>query len=229
MNAKLTWLSHGTWLIEHDQHRVLLDPFFTGNPAATVGPDAFARIDHILVSHGHGDHVGDTVAIAKASGAPVIAMVEVAHWLQKQGVAEVIEMNLGGTLRLPWGGVKMVRAEHSSSMPDGTYGGTAAGFVLTIASRRIYFACDTALFGDMQWIGRAGIDVAVLPIGDHYTMGIDDSIEAIRLLGAPQVIPAHYNTWPLIAQDAHAWAQRVAQETQSQAIVLGVGESWELN
>lgn len=228
MTATITWLSHGTWLIQREQVRVLLDPFFTGNPAAAHRPEDFPQLDNILVSHGHADHVGDTVALAAASNAPVVAMLEVAQWLENQGVAETIGMNLGGTLELPWGSVKMVPALHSSSMPDGSNGGSAAGFVLTIDSRKIYFACDTALFSDMQLIARQGIDVAVLPIGDHFTMGPDDSLEAIRMIGAPRVVPAHYNTWPPITQDAKAWAERVAGETDSQAIVLDVGDSFDL-
>lgn len=225
---RLTWLSHGSWLIETSGHRVLLDPFLSDNPAATARRDDFNDISHILISHGHFDHVADAAAIANRCQATIVAVFEIAQWFaEQQGVHSTIGMNLGGQTTLPFGTVKMVPALHSSTLPDGRVGGNPAGFVVTIEQKRIYFACDTAYFGDMKFYA-AGVDLAVLPIGDLFTMGIDDSLAAIKLIEPKQVLPAHYNTWPPIAVDAAAWAIRVNGETDSKAIVLGVGESLEL-
>ncbi|MEZ6092260.1 MAG: metal-dependent hydrolase [Pirellulaceae bacterium] len=228
MSAKLQWLGHGSWLIECKGHRLLLDPFLNDNPSAKMKADELDNIGHILVSHGHADHVGDTASIAKRCQSQVLAMVEVAGWLESQGVANTVGMNLGGSFSLPFGAVQMVPALHSSSMPDGSYGGNPAGFVFTFDHTRIYFACDTALFSDMQLIGRKGIDTAILPIGDHYTMGPRDSVEAIKLIRPRQVLPAHYNTWPVISQDAAAWARLVTSETDAKPVVLQVNDTLEL-
>ena len=223
--TKLTWLSHASWLIETDSQKILLDPFFTGNPKAEVSADDFTDVTHVLVSHGHGDHVADVEAVIQKSGAQLIASYEIVqYYQQKHGVENAIGMNLGGTFALPQGTVKMVPALHSSSLPDGTYAGDPAGFVLRIADRRIYFACDTAYFSDMKWYA-GGADVAVLPIGDLFTMGIHDSIEAVKLIEPRVVLPTHYNTWPPIEQDAAAWANKVHSETDSKPVVLQVGES----
>lgn len=225
---KLTWLGHGSWLIETGSHRVLLDPFLSENPAATQGPDDFDQISHILVSHGHFDHVADVVPIARRCGATVVTNFEVAQWFGQQHALEnTVGMNLGGGVDLPFGRAVLTPAKHSSSLPDGSYGGTAGGFLLLLEDKKIYFACDTALFSDMKLIARGGIDVAILPIGDLFTMGPEDSLEAIRMLAPSHVLPAHYNTWPPIAQDAQAWAERVRAETSAQPHVPAVGEIWE--
>jgi L-ascorbate metabolism protein UlaG (beta-lactamase superfamily) len=224
----LTWLGHASWLLRTGRHCVLLDPFLTGNPAAAVAADEVAA-DFILVSHGHGDHVGDTAAIAHRTGAQVIAMYEITQWLDRHHhVKNSIGMNLGGSVELPFGRLKMTLAHHSSTLPDGSPGGNPCGFLLEVDGRRIYFACDTALFGDMQWIGRGGLDAAILPIGDLFTMGPDDSLEAIKLLRPRKVLPSHYNTWPPIAQDAAAWAARVRQETAAEPLTPSPGEAVEI-
>ncbi len=159
----------------------------------------------------------------------MVAIFEVAQWLaQTSGVKETVGMNIGGGVTLPFGHVKMTPAFHSSQLPDGSYGGEPAGFLLTLLGKRIYFACDTGLFSDMQRIGQSGIDLAVLPIGDLFTMGPEDSIEAIKLLQPKKVAPAHYNTWPPIEQNAAAWAKRVKSETQSEPIVLNPGGQFSL-
>jgi L-ascorbate metabolism protein UlaG (beta-lactamase superfamily) len=226
--TKLTWLSHGSWLIESVSHRVLLDPFLTDNPAATVGPDDLDRICHILISHGHFDHVADAAAIANRCDATIIAVFEIAQWFATEhSVASTVGMNLGGATELPFGTVKMIPALHSSELPDGAYGGNPAGFLLTIEGKRIYFACDTALFSDMKLYAHK-VDVAVLPIGDLFTMGIEDSVAATNLIEPTAVLPAHYNTWPPIEQDAQKWAERISQETAAKPVVLGVGESFEV-
>jgi len=229
--SKLTWLSHATWLIEHGDLRILLDPFFTDNPAAQVQADDIDGITHILVSHGHFDHVGDVASIAKRTGAVIVANFEIAQWFNKQDVPECSPMNIGGTVPLSiddraMGHAKMVPAIHSSGLPDGTYGGSAAGFVLTLGDKRIYFACDTAYFSDMS-VYAHGVDVAVIPIGDVFTMGVDDSIQTIKLIEPKLALPTHHGTWPPITQDADAWAARVKGETKSDARALRVGESWE--
>ena len=223
MPTELTWLGHGSWSIAAGGQNVLLDPFLDENPSATVKA-ADVAADVILVSHGHFDHVADVAAIANRTGATVVANYEIADWFAKNhGVNNTLGMNLGGGVDLEFGRVKMTLAQHSSQLPDGSYGGNPGGFLVTIDAKKIYFACDTALFHDMKLIGESGIDLAVLPIGDLFTMGPDDSIAAIKLINPKQVAPAHYNTWPPIEQDANAWAERVKSETTAAPIVLEPG------
>jgi L-ascorbate metabolism protein UlaG (beta-lactamase superfamily) len=224
MATRLCWLGHACLLLESDGKHVLIDPFLTGNPAAATTADK-VQADFILVSHGHGDHVGDTVAIAQRTGATVVCNYEMSGWFEKQGVKKVHGQQHGGGHHFPFGYVKLTLAFHGSMLPDGSYGGNPAGFLITFKDgTRIYDAADTGLFGDMQLIGAEGIDLATLPIGDNYTMGPDDALRAVKLIGPRQVVPIHYNTWELIAQDAAAWAERVRKETQSEAIVLKPGE-----
>lgn len=222
MSLELTWLGHGSWSLRTGQQTVLVDPFLDDSPTAPVKSHQVAA-DYILVSHGHFDHVADVAKIAQRTGATVVSNFEIATWFAKQGVAQTLGMNLGGAVALPFGRVKSTLAHHSSELPDGSYGGNPGGFLLETGGQRLYFACDTALFLDMQLIGRGGLDLAVLPIGDLFTMGPDDSLEAIRLLQPRRVLPAHYNTWPPIAQDAAAWADRVRRETQAEPVVLEPG------
>jgi L-ascorbate metabolism protein UlaG (beta-lactamase superfamily) len=224
MATIITWFGHNAWSIEIAGATILLDPFLNDSPTSPVKADA-VKANYILLSHGHGDHLGDTVAIAKRTGATVITNFEVAEWLKKKGVADdkLIGMNPGGGTEQPFGHVKFTIAHHSSSMPDGTYGGVPGGFLLKLAESRVYFACDTALFLDMKMIGSVGLDLAVLPIGDLYTMGPEDSIDAIKLLNPKRVAPCHYGTFPGIQQDATAWAERVRSHTAAEPIVLQPG------
>jgi L-ascorbate metabolism protein UlaG (beta-lactamase superfamily) len=154
----------------------------------------------------------------------VVANYEICQWLSNEhAVKNTTGMNIGGGVDLPFGRVKMTPAFHSSQLPDGSYGGNPGGFLITLADGKIYFACDTALYSDMKLIGAAGIDLAVLPIGDLFTMGPDDALEAVKLIAPRRVVPSHYNTWPPIAQDAGAWAKRVRDATSTEPIVLQPG------
>ncbi len=224
MATRVGWLGNACLLVETDGLNVLIDPFLTGNPAAaSKAKDVPA--DFILVSHGHGDHVGDTVAIARRTEATVICNYEMSGWFGKQGFKKVHGQQHGGGHAFPFGRVKLTLAFHGSAMPDGTYGGNPCGFLLTLKDgKKIYDAADTGLFGDMKLIGEEGIDLAILPIGDNFTMGPDDALRAVKLIGARKVVPIHYNTWPLIAQDAEAWATRVRAETKTEPVVLKPGE-----
>jgi len=224
MTTRVTWLGHAALSVETAGLAILIDPFFTDNPAAAIKADD-ARADFILVSHGHGDHVGDAVAIAKRTGATVVANYEIAGWLEKQGVNKVHGMQHGGSFAFPFGRVKMTLAFHGSMLPDGSYGGNPAGFLITTKDgEKIYDAADTGLFGDMKLIGKVGLDLAILPIGDNYTMGPDDALTAVKMLKPKKVFPIHYNTWPPIAQDAQAWVARVNKKTDAEALVLRPGD-----
>ena len=226
MTIKVTWLGHAALALDIDGQHVLVDPFLTGNPAASTGP-ASLPADFILVSHGHGDHVGDTAAIAKRTGATIIANNEIAVWFGSQGLKSHGQ-HIGGGHTWPFGYVKLTQALHGSALPDGSNGGNPAGFLITADGKKIYLAADTGLFGDMRLIGDEGLDLAVIPIGDNYTMGPDDALRAAKLLRAKHIIPIHYSTWDLIKQDAPAWAKRVEAETDSKVHVLQPGQSFEL-
>ncbi|HEX3997094.1 MAG TPA: metal-dependent hydrolase [Pirellulales bacterium] len=214
MAIELTWLGHATWSVAAGNHRFLVDPYLDDNPAAAA-KSGDVEAEFIFLTHGHFDHMNDAVKIAKRTGAAVVANFEICQWLGNQGVSKTLPMNIGGSMPMPFGRAKMTIAHHSSVLPDGTPGGTPGGYVLTVGDQRLYFAGDTALFSDMKMIGAAGLDLAVLPIGDLFTMGPDDSLEAVKLLNPRHVAPSHYNTWPVIKQDAQQWAERVRGHTQS--------------
>jgi L-ascorbate metabolism protein UlaG (beta-lactamase superfamily) len=225
MTTKLTWYGHATLGLETGGFQVLVDPFFTGNPAASVSADQ-VKADYILITHGHGDHVGDAIPIAKRTQATVISNNEIATWAGSQGVKSHGQ-HLGGGYNHPFGYLKLTLALHGSALPDGSDGGNPAGFLLTaLDGKKIYLAGDTGLFGDMALIGEEGLDLAVIPIGDNFTMGPDDALRAVKLLKPKVVIPIHFGTWDLIAQDAAAWADRVNKQTGTQVVVLKPGESF---
>jgi L-ascorbate metabolism protein UlaG (beta-lactamase superfamily) len=224
MSIKITWFGHASLGLEVGGFKLLVDPYFTGNPVATKTAQEVSA-DYILVTHGHFDHVGDVAAIAKRTGAMVISNFEIAEWMEKQGVEKTHGQHIGGGHGFPFGYLKLTQALHGSGLPDGTNGGNPAGFLVTLKDgMKIYIAGDTGLFSDMKLIGQEGIDVAFLPIGDNYTMGPDDAFKAVELIMPKHVIPIHYNTWELIAQDAGKWAERVAK-LDVKVHVLKPGES----
>lgn len=224
MGIKITWLGHSAFALELDGHLVLVDPFLTGNPLAAAHADDL-NPEMIFLSHAHGDHLGDTVSIARRTGAVVVSNADICGWLNKQGVDNVHPGNSGGGWDHGFVHCKFTVAHHSSSFPDGSYGGNANGFVFSVAGKRLYYAGDTALFSDMSLIGDMGIDLAFLPIGDNFTMGPDDSLLAIKYIRPRYVIPMHYKTWPIIDQDASQWAHRVNSDSSAQPIVLDPGAS----
>ena len=227
MANKLTWYGHATLGLETGGYKLIIDPFFDGNPASPISPKA-VEADYILISHGHGDHVGDGVAIAKRTGATVISVNEIAVWFGDQGLKSHGQ-HLGGGYKHPFGYLKLTLALHGSALPDGSNGGNPCGFLLTTNDgKKIYMAQDTGLFGDMKLIGEEGLDLAVIPIGDNYTMGPDDALRAVKMLEPKAVIPIHYNTWDLLKQDANTWAERVQKETRTKVVVLKPGESFSL-
>jgi L-ascorbate metabolism protein UlaG (beta-lactamase superfamily) len=227
MADKLTWYGHGTLGLDLGGTHVLIDPFLTDNPAASITADQVPA-DFILISHGHGDHVADAVAVAERTGATIISNFEIANWAGAQGV-KTHPQHLGGGHTHPFGYVKLTLALHGSALPDGSYGGNPCGFLITANSgKKIYLACDTGLFGDMSLIGDEGVDLCTLPIGDNFTMGPADALRAVKLIRPKHVIPVHYNTWGLIAQDGDAWGLKVEAETNTKAHVLKPGESFSL-
>jgi L-ascorbate metabolism protein UlaG (beta-lactamase superfamily) len=227
MSVKVTWYSHACILMQTGDASLLVDPFLTGNPLAPVKPDEVPA-DYIFVSHGHGDHLGDTIQIAKRTGATVISNFEIHSWLAEQGVQNVHPQHIGGGFNYPWGRVKLTIAHHGSILPDGSYGGNPCGFLFYVGGKKIYHACDTGLFYDMKLIGEEGIDLAILPIGDNFTMGPDDSLRAVKLIQPKHVMPIHYDTFEVIKQDPGAWKKRVEQETSTRVILLKPGEHLEL-
>jgi L-ascorbate metabolism protein UlaG (beta-lactamase superfamily) len=195
---KTTYYGQSTIVIETEGKKLLFDPFITPNPAAKDIDIHSLKPDYILVSHGHGDHVADLLAIQESSGAKVICIAEIATWLGKQGVDNAHGMNIGGGFDFDFGRVKMVNAVHSSTMPDGSAGGNPAGFVLYAEGKKIYYAGDTALTYDMKLLEDENLDWAFLPIGDNYTMGVDDAIKATDFINCKNVIGVHYDTFPVI-------------------------------
>jgi L-ascorbate metabolism protein UlaG (beta-lactamase superfamily) len=223
--VQITFLGHACFLLEDGGTTVLIDPFLTGNPKAARSADE-VEPDVILLTHGHQDHYGDVIDIAKRTGAPVLAIVELAGEISGDlgDDHQVFDPNLGGTVTFDWGWVKLVQAWHTSTTPKGTVN-TPAGLIVHLGGKTIYHVGDTALFSDLQLIGhRAGpIDVALVPIGGHYTMDRHDAVTAADFIGAKQVVPCHYDTFPPIETDAQAFKSDVQNAGFSEVIVLDPG------
>ena len=221
----IRFLAHSAVELVDGDTRILVDPFITGNPKATVSADELEPT-HILLTHGHADHYGDTLDLAKRTGAPVLAIVEIANELADLGVETVHDPNLGGTVRFDWGWVKLVPAWHTSTTPNGTVC-TPAGLLIMVGDRLVYHLGDTCLFSDLQLIARRGdhVNVALVPIGGHYTMDRHDAVVACEWIGADQVIPVHYDTFPPIETDAQAFKSDVDAQTSSEVVVLEPGDT----
>lgn len=219
------YYGHSCFMLDNGEHKVLFDPFLTGNPKATIKAEEI-ECDFILISHAHSDHLGDAPEIAGRTGAELVGIPEVlAICEQRVPGLKQHPMNLGGSINLPFGKVRMTMAKHSS----GVAGGIACGYVIYMGGLKIYFAGDTALFGDMQLIGRKDeIDYAILPVGDNYTMGLEDAALAAQWLNARHVIPVHYNTWPIINQDVKKYREITEAMSRAEVHVVEPGAELEL-
>ena len=222
---KYTYYGHASFLLDDGTSKVLTDPFLTGNPLAAIKASE-VECDYILLTHAHGDHLGDAPAIAKRTGAMVLGIPEVLDvCLQAESDIKTHGMNIGGSVKLPFGKVRMTMALHSS----GIAGGIACGYVIQIGGINVYFAGDTALFSDMKLIGQKDpLDYAVLPIGDNYTMGLEDAALAAQWLNTKNVIPIHYNTWPVIAQEAGRYKEVTEGMTRAAVHIVEPGGTLEL-
>ena len=220
----IRFLGHACFELTDGDTRVLVDPFLTGNPKATVEASELEPT-HIFLTHGHADHWGDVVDIAKRTGAQCVAIAELAGELGDHGVENTADPNLGGTVEFEGGWVRLVPAWHTSTTPGGTVN-TPAGIVINLGGSTVYHLGDTALFSDLALPGkRDTIDVALMCIGGHYTMDRHDAVDAAELIGAKTVIPCHYDTFPPIETDAQAFKSDVESRTSSQVVVLGPGDT----
>ena len=220
----IRFLGHACFELSDGSSRVLIDPFLSGNPKAAAKPDDVDPT-HILLTHAHVDHSLDAVAIAKRTGAHCVAIVETANWLGSEGVENVSDPNLGGTVEFDWGWVKLVQALHSSTTQDGTVT-YASGLVVNIGGKTVYHLGDTCLFGDLRLIAqRTPVDVALVPIGGHYTMDRHDAVTAVEFIDPSVVIPIHYGTFPPIETDAEAFKADVEAQTNAQVVILAPGET----
>jgi L-ascorbate metabolism protein UlaG (beta-lactamase superfamily) len=233
---EIRFYGHSCFELSEGDVTVMVDPFLKPNNPAAVASAEDVEPTHIALSHGHVDHMADAVPVAKRTGAHCVAIVELAKWLEGQGIAEVSDPNFGGTVEFDWGYVRLVPAWHTNTLPGSTEApfsaehgvaiGPAAGLVIKIGETTVYHAGDTALFSDMKLIAqRSAVDVALLPIGGHYTMDRRDAVVAAEFVGAATVIPMHYDTFPPIETDSAAFKDEVESKTSSKVVLLSPGES----
>ena len=226
--ATLTWIGHSCFTLEHDGTRILIDPWIDGNPAATIKSGDVGKIDYILVSHGHSDHFADCVKIAKKTDATIISTYELVAFCQKQGAKNGHGMNIGGAYLFPFGRVKLTPALHTGSIDgdDGSFTTDCCGFLISLdGGPSIYHAGDTALIMDMQLL-QGRVDVALLPIGDNFTMGPEDAARAVEMIRPEVVIPMHYNTFPVIEQDPAGFREMVGDAARVE--ILDPGGTFEV-
>ncbi|MBI5167241.1 MAG: metal-dependent hydrolase [candidate division NC10 bacterium] len=226
----LTYLGHSCFTMDNGKRSIIIDPFLTGNPEAATQADK-VKVDAVLASHGHDDHLGDAVAIAKRLKVPVIAPYELACYCQRQG-AEAHPMHIGGAYQFPFGWVKLTQALHGSAVVRESieYTGHPCGFIIQMEGKHVYYAGDTGLFGDMALLGKLhSLDVALLPIGDNFTMGIADAVEATKMLNPAVVVPIHYGTFPVIKQDPQVFAREVSAKTSARCVILRPGEKLQVS
>ncbi len=227
---KLTYFGHSAFQIETAGTTILVDPFISGNKhtEGVVEPGDLDP-DVIMLTHAHGDHWGDTPAIAKRTGAQVVGTFEIANYIgEKHDHENVQPLNTGGSWSFDWGNVKLTHARHSSSFPDGTYGGSAHGFMFEIEGKTIYDLGDTSLFAEMEWVGADyDVDLALIPVGDCFTMGPRDAVRAAKMIQPNLSIPIHYNTFPYVEIDVGEW-ERLMEEAGFEPSVLAAGETLEL-
>lgn len=220
----LRYLGHAAVQLSDGDTTLLIDPFLTGNPKAAASPEELEP-DVILLTHGHGDHLGDAVGIAKRTGAPILAITDLARELDEEGV-ETFDPNLGGTVSFDWGWVKLVPAWHTSTTPKGTVN-TPAGLLIKFGDTVVYHVGDTCLFSDLKLVGRRGnrIDIALVPIGGHYTMDRIDAVTAVEYIDPRMVVPVHYDTFPPLETDAQQFKSDVENHTGARCVVLAPGET----
>lgn len=220
---EVTYHGHATFHLTLGAHSIILDPFLSGNEKAVAGPENIS-CTHMLLSHGHQDHVLDAVAIAERTGCQVISNYEIVTWLGEQGISNGQPMNHGGRVSTDFGSVKYVNAVHSSVLPDGTYGGNPGGFIIGHGGKEYYYAGDTALTLDMELLGRYhDLELAFLPIGDVFTMGVEDAVRAAKMVGVKTVIGMHFDTWPLLEID-HADAKARFASEGIELHLMDIGE-----
>ncbi len=208
---KLTYYGHSVFLLDDGKTKLIIDPFIEGNPSSPV-KEKDVKVEYIVVTHGHGDHLGDAVSIAKRNDATIIAVNELANYVAEKG-AKAHNMHIGGGFNFPFGRLKFTIAHHGSSSGEGTYTGEPSGALVTMGGKTVYHAGDTGLFSDMKLIGETNpVDVFLVPIGDNFTMGIDDAVKAVELVNPKYVVPMHYNTFPIIQADPESFIRKISEK-----------------